>query len=164
MVLWEVSGGSWESLSVPTDPRWFLGVPGRHWAFPGNPWEGAGNPWTFPERAWGSPGIPQDPPGTPQQRSLDASVGAMGALKKSENVNCYFISSAGVPLRVHGGSLRDLWCCLGGPWGGPWVSLGVARTSLNGSEWSLGVDVSATDHVVMYFGGNMMFLRSPLGL
>ena len=53
---------------------------------------------------------------------------------------------------------------LGAPVGSPWGSLGVPGMSLGGSEWSMGVDVSATDHIAMYTMGNIMLLWSPLGL
>ena len=84
----------------------------------------------------------------------------MSALKKVENHwFVLYIQRWGVPGEFLGGR----WWRLGGPWGSL-GSLGVARTSLSGSEWTLGVDVPATDHFVMYIGGNMMILWSPLGL
>ena len=135
-------------------------IPGRSLGVPGSP---LGSSWASLEGPWASLGFPRDPPGPPgisQGPSLDASVGAMGALKNIEKPLVFIAFPE-----------------LGGPWGGPgeslgvhrrslgvpWGSLGVLGTSLGGSEWSLGVDVSATDHFVMYTGGNMMFLWSLWG-
>ena len=86
----------------------------------------------------------------PQGPCLDASVDAMGALKSIENHR--FV--------LH----LQRWGVPGVRWGGPWGSLRVPGTSLGGSEWSPGVEVSATDHSVTYTKENIMFLWSPLGL
>ena len=81
----------------------------------------------------------------------------MGALQNIEKPYVFLLFLRwGVPggsLEVPDGSLED-----------PWGSLGVLGTSLGGSEWSLGIDVSATDHFVMHTKGKYYGSVVPLGL
>ena len=82
---WEVPGRTLGSLGIPGAS---LGIPwvvlGGPWACLGCPWGCLEGPWRVPGRPWSSPGILQDCPGTSQGPSLDALVGAMGALKNIE--------------------------------------------------------------------------------
>ena len=129
---WEVPGGVSECLGGPWGPwaslRLPWGSPGWSW---GGPWESVGCPWEclegcwgVPGRPWGSPGIPQDCPRTPQGASLDALVGAMGALKNIETLLFLLHFQHCEALGSLGGSLVVTWRCLGCPWaslGRPWA-------------------------------------------
>ena len=109
-------------------------LPRGPWGVPGGPWGSRGGSWGFsegsgqslgclggPGGALGGPqefrgGVPGVPQGSPQGASLDASVGAMGALK-NDGKPLVFIKfpALGGSGRFLRGSLVGPWGCLGVP-------------------------------------------------
>ena len=128
---------------VLVGPWGFLGIPGPP---VGTPWVVPIGPQGVPERCLGVPGppkeIPETPLGGPREVFRIPRDRPRTQLKRHERFEkqCHTIC-----LVIFAGS----W----GSRGGPCRSLGVFGTSFGGSELSLGDDVSATDHFVIYIRG-----------